>query len=78
MTDEQLLSAECQAVADALRSVRERLVQMVVREGHRPEGSFADLTTIQVVGVDVIAALERSARGSEPHTRTPTHLDDRY
>lgn len=73
---QKLLSAEMLAVADALRNVRHQLTRLIA-EGHLPEGSFPDLTTVQVLGLDVANALERLARGSKSPQRTPTHLDER-
>jgi hypothetical protein len=70
----RLLSAELLATADALRNVRARLVHLV-RDGSWPEGAFPDLTTVQVLGLDVAEALERLAKGSEPAQRTPTPYD---
>ena len=70
----RLLSAELLATADALRNVRARLVQLV-HDGRWPEGSFPDLTTVQVLGLDVAEALERLAKGSEPLPRTPSPYD---
>jgi hypothetical protein len=52
---QELLSAELQATAEALRSVRNRLARFVA-EGHLPEGSWSDLSTIQVCGLDVAEA----------------------
>jgi hypothetical protein len=70
----QLLSAEMQALANALRNVRSRLIELV-RDGQLPVGAFPDVTTIQVVGLDVAAALERLANDREPTPRTPGPYD---
>lgn len=55
---DKILSQECLAVADALRHVRSRLCQLV-REGKWPEGAFPDISTVQLLGLDVAVALER-------------------
>jgi hypothetical protein len=68
LMSQELLSAELQATADAIRSVRLRLARLVA-EGHLPEGSFPDVTTVQLCGLDVAEALERLA--DVPPTRTP-------
>jgi hypothetical protein len=70
----RLLSAELLAVADGLRNVRARLVQLLA-EGRWPEGAFPDITTVQVRGLEVAEALERLATGSEPRPRTPGPYD---
>ena len=57
---QELLSAELKVAADAIRSVRARLARLVA-EGHLPEGSFPDVTTVQLCGLDVAEALERLA-----------------
>ncbi|HEY7428862.1 MAG TPA: hypothetical protein VH682_31820 [Gemmataceae bacterium] len=57
---QKLLSAEMLAVADALRSVRARLIRLTA-EGQLPEGSWPDVSTVQLLGLDVAAALERLA-----------------
>jgi hypothetical protein len=73
MTD-KLLSAEMLAVADAIRNVRTRLIQLLAA-GRWPDGAFPDITTVQVLGLDVANALERLAAGSEPGQRTPSPYD---
>jgi hypothetical protein len=73
---DQLLSAELLSVAAALRSVRSKLCALIAA-GTWPEGTFADMSTVQVYGPVVAEALERLAKGSEPAPRTPTHLDER-
>jgi len=70
----RLLSAEMQALADALRNVRTRLIHMI-RDGQLPEGVFPDVTTIQVVGLDVVEALERMASDGVPTHLTPSPYD---
>lgn len=69
MTAEKLLAEECLAVADSLRSIRQRLNQMLL-EGKWPEDSWPDITTVQVLGLDVAMALDRLGR-NEPPIRTP-------
>lgn len=71
---DKLLSAEMLAVADALRSVRSRLCQLLAA-GRWPDGAMPDITTVQVLGLDVAEALERLAKGSEPIRRTPGPYD---
>lgn len=70
------LSADLLAVAADLRAVRSRLVELV-RDGQWPEGSFPDLSTVQVYGLEVANALERLAKGGEPEPKAPTYLDER-
>jgi hypothetical protein len=67
------VNAELLAVADALRNVRARLAQLLPTG--LPQGSFADLTTVQLLGLEVAEALERLA--DAPVERKPTHLDER-
>jgi hypothetical protein len=76
MSQEQarLFSDEMQALADALRNVRARLGQLI-RDGQLPVGAFPDVSTVQVVGLDVAAALERLANDREPMQRTPGPYD---
>ncbi|HEY7427126.1 MAG TPA: hypothetical protein VH682_23025 [Gemmataceae bacterium] len=71
---QKLLSAEILAVADALRSVRARLIRLTA-EGHLPEGAWPDVSTVQLLGLDVAEALKRLAKGSEPVRRTPGPYD---
>jgi hypothetical protein len=74
----RLLSAELQATADALRSVRARLVQLLAA-GRWPGGASPDISTVQTLDLDVANARERLAAGSEPRPRTPGpyHADER-
>ncbi len=72
----RLLSAELLAVAKALRNVRSRLVQMMA-SGRWPVGAFADLSTVQVSGLDVAEALERLADVAPPKTPSPYDPEER-
>lgn len=72
MTD-KLLSQECLAAADAIRHVRIRLCQLLA-SGQIPEGSFPDITRVQVDGLLVAEALVNLA-SDEPRPRTPTPYD---
>jgi hypothetical protein len=69
------LSQELLATAGALRNVRARLVRLLAA-GAWPEGAFPDISTVQLLGLDVATALERLADVPQPE-RTPTHLDER-
>jgi hypothetical protein len=60
------------AAASALRKVRAQFCQLIVA-GHWPEGSFPDIATVQVQGLDVAAALERLA--DVPPSRAPSPFD---
>jgi hypothetical protein len=66
----RLLSAELLAVAESLRKVRSRLVQLIAA-GSWPDGTFPDIATVQVQGLDVAAALERLADVPPPKTPSP-------
>jgi hypothetical protein len=74
MSQEQVRSfaAELVAAASALRNVRSRLCQLIAA-GHWPDGSFPDIATVQVQGLDVAAALERLA--DVPPRRAPSPYD---
>jgi hypothetical protein len=57
----QLLSDEMKATADALRDIRRRLSAIVAEVGLPSFVAPADFDTVQVDGLDVAAALERMA-----------------
>ena len=71
----ELFSNSLKATADALRSVRSRLVGMVA-DGHLPEEAFPDVSVVLVAALDVAEAagawraMNRDRHVRERHTWT--------
>jgi hypothetical protein len=61
-TKSQLLSEEMTAAANSLRHIRRRLSELIAEAGLPSGCDPADVATVLVLGLDVIAALERLAR----------------
>jgi hypothetical protein len=60
--------------AGLIRAIRLKLIQLRV-DDLMPPWSVVDSSTVEVLGLDVAAALE--ALCDTPPQRTPTHIDER-